>query len=80
MNHKELKEKLNSLDVPKHLPRILTQAAAVQQNKEYIRKRASGEIMFLETCYPRLNKALMLEPNTMLTLSGLSGGGNRTIE
>lgn len=79
MNHKELKEKLNSLDVPKHLPRILTQAQAVMQNKEYIRKRASGEIMFLETCYPRLNKALMLEPNTMLTIVGMSGTGKSTI-
>lgn len=76
MNHQELKEKLNSLKVPDGLPRILTQAQAVMQNKEYIRKRASGELVFLETCYPRLNKALMLEPNTMLTISGLSGGGN----
>jgi replicative DNA helicase len=57
----------------------MTQAQAVMQNKEYIRKRASGEITFLETCYPRLNKALMLEPNTMLTISGLSGSGKSTL-
>lgn len=76
MNNKELKEKLNSLKPQAGIPRILTQAQAVMQNKEYIRKRASGELMFLETCYSRLNKALMLEPNTMLTVVGLSGGGN----
>jgi len=78
--HKELKEKLNSLkNKPLGLPRIMTQAQAVMQNKEYIRKRANGEIVFLNTCYERLNKALMLEPNTILTLSGLSGAGNGTI-
>lgn len=79
MTHKELKEKLNSLKKPSHLPRILTQAQAVMQNKEYIRKRASGELVFLNTCYDRLNKALMLEPNTMLTITGLSGGGKSSI-
>lgn len=79
MNHQELKEKLNSLKIPEGLPRILTQAQAVMQNKEYIRKRASGELVFLETCYPRLNKALMLEPNTMMTIVGLSGTGKSTI-
>lgn len=79
MTHQELKEKLNSLKVPTGLPRILTQAQAVMQNKEYIRKRANGEIVFLNTCYERLNSALMLEPNTMLTLSGLSGSGKSTL-
>ena len=83
MTNKELKEKLNSLkedkDRPSFLPRILTQAQAIMQNKEYIRKRANGEIVFLDTCYPKLNKALMLEPNTILTISGLSGGGKSTL-
>ena len=80
MTHQELKEKLNSLKHrPPGLPRIMTQAQAVMQNKEYIRKRANGEIVFLETCYKRLNKALMLEPNTILTLSGLSGAGKSTL-
>tara|TARA_R100000951_G_scaffold90331_1_gene78548 strand:- start:1049 stop:1312 length:264 start_codon:yes stop_codon:yes gene_type:complete len=80
MTGKELKEKLKSLKPPPGLPRILTQSAAVMQNKEYIEKRASGELVFLETAYEKLNKALMLEPNTMLTLTGLSGGGNVTID
>jgi replicative DNA helicase len=79
MTNKELKEKLNSLKTPAGLPRILTQAQAVMQNKEYIRKRASGELVFLETCYPRLNKAVMFEPNTMLTISALSGAGKSTL-
>ena len=83
MTAKELKEKLNSLNEsktkPHGLPRIMTQAQAVMQNKEYIRKRASGELVFLNTCYDRLNKALMLEPNTILTISGLSGGGKSTL-
>jgi len=83
MTNKELKEKLNSLkedeNRPSGLPRILTQAQAIMQNKEYIRKRANGEIVFLDTCYTKLNKALMLEPNTILTISGLSGGGKSTL-
>jgi replicative DNA helicase len=79
MTHKELKEKLSSLKPQAGLPRILTQAQAVMQNKEYIRKRASGELVFLETCYERLNKALMLEPNTMLTITALSGTGKSTL-
>ena len=70
MTNKELKEKLNSLkedkDRPSFLPRILTQAQAIMQNKEYIRKRANGEIVFLDTCYPKLNKALMLENQKQL--------------
>ena len=50
MGIKDLKEKLNSLkndpSKPGGLPRILTQDQAVMQNKEYIRKRQNGELVY----------------------------------
>ena len=80
MTNRNLQEKLTSLKIPKGIPRILTQDDAVKQNIEYIRKRASGELITLSTCYNRLNNAVGgFEPNTILTLSGLSGGGKSTL-
>lgn len=74
----QLKEKLNSGSKPNWLPRTLLQDQAVMQNKEYIRKRQAGELEFLKTSYESLNRVLMIEPNTIFTLVGLSGGGKST--
>jgi len=74
---KSLKERLTSLKLPKNIPRILTQEDAVRQNMRYIKNRSDGSLTTLKTCYNRLNKALgEIEANTIMTLSGLSGGGN----
>lgn len=76
-----LQERLNSLKGDKDSPvTIITQREAVMQNKEYIRKKASGELVTFDTCYERLNKAIGgIEANTMMTISALSGGGKSTL-
>ena len=75
-----LEERLNSLSLPDAIPKPLTQRDVVEQNKEYIRKRASGDLVSLDTDYERLNKAVGgFEPNTILTVTGLSGGGKSTL-
>jgi len=80
MMDKSLKEKLTSLKLPRNIPRILTQEDAVRQNMKYIKDRSNGTITTLKTCYNRLNKALgEIEANTIMTLSGLSGGGKSTL-
>ena len=74
-----LEERLSSLSLPDTIPKPLTQRDVVEQNKEYIRKRASGDLVSFDTDYERLNKAVGgFEPNTILTVTGLSGGGNVT--
>ena len=77
-----LNDKLKSISkLPDGIAKIITQEQAIRDNIEYVKKRASGEIKALGTCYNKLNKALGggFESNTILTLSGLSGGGNVTI-
>lgn len=76
-----LREKLKLCKPDKGVARIIDQNKAVQDNIDYVKKRASGEIKPLATCYNKLNEALSggFEANTMLVISGLSGGGDRTI-
>lgn len=77
-----LNDKLKSINsIPTGVAKIITQEKAVSDNINYVKKRASGEIKALETCYSKLNKALGggFEANTILTLSGLSGGGKSTL-
>lgn len=81
-----LKDKLSSIDkstdmIPEGIAKIVTQDKVVRDNIDYVRKRASGEIKALETCYTKLNKAIGggFESNTILTLSGLSGGGKSSL-
>jgi len=77
-----LNDKLKSISkLPDGIAKIITQEKAIRDNIEYVRKRASGEIKALGTCYNKLNKALGggFESNTILTLSGLSGGGKSTL-
>lgn len=70
-----------SKNAPKGVSRILTQKQAVWRNIDYVRKRASGEIVPLKTSYELLNRALGggIELNTMMTISGLSGGGKSSL-
>lgn len=79
MDQEELSERLKSVKGKKGIPKVLTQTEAVEKSKEYVKKRASGEIVILETSYDKLNKACAFELNTMLTISGLSGGGKSTL-
>jgi replicative DNA helicase len=81
-----LNDKLNSINkstdiIPEGIAKIVTQDKIVRDNIDYVRKRASGEIKALETCYKRLNKAIGggFESNTILTLAGLSGTGKSSI-
>lgn len=64
---------------PKKVAKLLTQQDAVDRNIQYIKDRANGNIEFLKTDYYRLNNALNIEWNTMLTISALSGGGKSTL-
>ena len=83
----DLKAKLNwfknikAEDLPAGVSKIITQEDAINRNIDYVRKRASGEIVPLQTSYPLLNKALGggIELNTMMTISGLSGGGKSSL-
>lgn len=81
-SQKDLQEKLTSIkSIPKGVAGVITQRDAVKQNIRYVKKRASGEIKPLATCFNNLNKILSggFEANTILTLSGLSGGGKSTL-
>lgn len=80
-----LSDKLKSIDnselKEQGIAKVITQNKAVNDNINYIKKRASGEIQPLATCYSKLNKALGggFEANTMVTLSGLSGTGKSSL-
>jgi replicative DNA helicase len=77
-----LNDKLNSINkIPDGVAKVITRDKAVRENIDYVSKRAKGQIQALATCYPKLNKALGggFEANTILTLSGLSGGGKSSL-
>ncbi len=65
----------------KPVAKIISQQQAVEDCNEYIRKRMNGEIPLFKTCYDNINNALggSIEPNTILTISGMSGSGKSTM-
>lgn len=58
-------------------PKTISQSKAAFDFASYIDKRRRGEIPLYKTCYKNLNKVFggSIEPNTILTIAGMSGTG-----
>lgn len=55
-------------------------AEACDATLEFVKSRARGEVSAISIPYPKLNTLLeKLEPNTIMTIGGMSGGGKSTI-
>jgi replicative DNA helicase len=63
------------------ISKIISQRQAVHQFEEYTEKRKKGLIPLYKTCYSNINEAAggSFEPNTMLTIAGMSGSGKSTM-
>lgn len=68
-------------NVPQGIARIITQEEAVNTCLDYIGKRMRGEIPLYKTKFTNINNAFggSIEPNSILTLAGISGSGKSTM-
>lgn len=75
----------NEVNLPKFLvngvQKLVSQKEAVAQSRKYIEDRRSGKTQLIKSCYSRLNDLIGggFEANTIIALSGLSGGGKSTL-
>ena len=67
--------------LPSGISPLVSQSKAVEDCLRYMEKRMNGEIPLFKTCYDNINKALggSIEPNTIMTIGGMSGSGKSTI-
>jgi replicative DNA helicase len=68
-------------ELPEGVSKLITQRQAVNQFEKYVEKRKKGLIPLYKTCYNNINEAIggSFEPNTMLTIAGMSGSGKSTM-
>ena len=71
----------NGKELPNGIAPLVSQRKAAEDTLEYIRKRMLGLIPQYKTCYNNMNIALggSIEPNTILTIAGMSGSGKSTM-
>lgn len=68
-------------ELPEGVSKLITQRQAIDKFEIYVEKRKKGLIPLYKTCYTNINEAIggSFEPNTMLTIAGMSGSGKSTM-